>query len=303
MDAGIIEKDRQDIVFDRWYLECPLTVGKLVIDQVKDSCFYGEHEIFTKKKDRFMLLFLSTGTGILTCGLETIELQERHYAITLCSDDWILKNSGGASPIRVVALRFHITSVDLVYSELFSLIGRSQNHHLSGADDGSLKDIMMSLLDELTARKRHTAAMTASYMHLLVIQLCRMHSPEEPKPSVKPSVAPSRKEMVYQTIRYLDQYLLEIHELSQIADKLGYSYPHLSRIFSQEMGESLQAYWGQKRSLQAMNLLQRGELNITQIAEKLHYQSVHSFSKAFKKLVGLTPSEYQELYGNAAISS
>jgi len=124
----------------------------------------------------------------------------------------------------------------------------------------------------------------------------------EAKTSVKASATPSRKEMVYQTIRYLDQHLVEIHELSQIADQLGYSYPHLSRIFSQEMGESLQAYWGQRRTLQAMNLLQHGELNITQIAEKLHYQSVHSFSKAFKKIAGLTPSEYQELYGNTVLS-
>ncbi|MGZ9583338.1 hypothetical protein [Paenibacillus marinisediminis] len=31
-----------------------------------------------------------------------------------------------------------------------------------------------------------------------------------------------------------------------------------------------------------------------------HYQSVHSFSKAFKKTAGITPSEYQDLYGNAA---
>jgi len=70
----------------------------------------------------------------------------------------------------------------------------------------------------------------------------------------------------------------------------------LSHVFRTEIGVSLQSYWNRRRIMYAMKLLQTGETS-TRIAEKLHYQSVHSFSKAFKKIAGLSPSEYRQLYG------
>ena len=45
-----------------------------------------------------------------------------------------------------------------------------------------------------------------------------------------------------------------------------------------------------------MRLLKNNDLSITEIAEMLQYQSINSFSKAFRKNIGISPSEYQVLY-------
>ena len=90
--------------------------------------------------------------------------------------------------------------------------------------------------------------------------------------------------------------LYEIEELPQIAEKLGYSYSYLSHMFSRETGLTIQQYYNQRRFGLAIEMLKKGELNITEIAEKLHYQSIHSFSKAFRKAIGVSPIQYQNLY-------
>ena len=42
----------------------------------------------------------------------------------------------------------------------------------------------------------------------------------------------------------------------------------------------------------AKQMLRQGELNITEIAEQLGYDSIHHFSKQFKSITGMSPREY-----------
>jgi AraC-like DNA-binding protein len=105
----------------------------------------------------------------------------------------------------------------------------------------------------------------------------------------------STKDVVYNAINYIDRNLMNIKELGQIAQELRYSYSYLSHIFSEETGLTLRDYYAQKRLVKTIELLKSGEYNITQIAEMLNYQSIYSFSKAFKKSVGISPTEYIRL--------
>ncbi len=42
----------------------------------------------------------------------------------------------------------------------------------------------------------------------------------------------------------------------------------------------------------AKQLIRTEQMNFTQISEKLGYSSIHYFSRQFKKVTGMTPSEY-----------
>jgi AraC-like DNA-binding protein len=101
--------------------------------------------------------------------------------------------------------------------------------------------------------------------------------------------------IVYNVISYIDNNIDSIDELKQIAKLLGYSYSYLSHVFSEETGLTLQTYLVQKKIEKAAELLNSNELTIAMIAERLQYQSVHSFGKAFKKIMGVSPAKYQQL--------
>jgi AraC-like DNA-binding protein len=107
------------------------------------------------------------------------------------------------------------------------------------------------------------------------------------------------KQTVYEVINYIDINLLQITELTQIADKLHYSYSYLSHIFTKEVGLTIKEYYNRKRFEKAVEWLKNGEMNVTLIAERLQYQSIHTFSKAFRKNFGISPTEYQTLSMNA----
>lgn len=99
--------------------------------------------------------------------------------------------------------------------------------------------------------------------------------------------------IVYSAISYIDNNLCEITSLSDVAAYLNYSYSHLAHIFADETGMSLQGYYNKRRIETAISLLTESGMSVNDIAFKLQYQSIHSFSKAFKKALGMAPSQYR----------
>lgn len=104
------------------------------------------------------------------------------------------------------------------------------------------------------------------------------------------------KRIVYYAVRYIDDHLLEIRDLKEISDELGYSLAHISRLFSSELGIAMQAYYLNRKWQKAMDLLEEGTYNITNIASIMQYESIHSFSRAFKNALGLSPTQYVRKY-------
>lgn len=80
-----------------------------------------------------------------------------------------------------------------------------------------------------------------------------------------------------------------------ISEKLGYDYTYLSNIFSEVKGITIQQYIIVHKIERVKELLLYDELNLTEIAFKLHYSSVAHLSNQFKKITGLTPSFYRQL--------
>ena len=80
-----------------------------------------------------------------------------------------------------------------------------------------------------------------------------------------------------------------------ISSKLNYDYTYLSNLFSEVKGITIQQFIIHHKIERAKELLCYEELNLTEISFKLHYSSVAHLSNQFKKVTGLSPSEYKQL--------
>ncbi len=80
-----------------------------------------------------------------------------------------------------------------------------------------------------------------------------------------------------------------------ISNKLGYDYTYLANIFSEVKGITIQQYIIMHKIEKVKELLLYDELNLTEIAWKLHYSSVAHLSNQFKKVTGLTPTFFKQL--------
>ncbi|MCC9166442.1 helix-turn-helix domain-containing protein [Pontibacter harenae] len=80
-----------------------------------------------------------------------------------------------------------------------------------------------------------------------------------------------------------------------ISEKLGYNYNYLANLFSEVKGITIQQFIIIHKIEKAKELLFYDELNLTEIAHRLHYSSVAHLSSQFKKVTGLSPSFYKQI--------
>ena len=80
--------------------------------------------------------------------------------------------------------------------------------------------------------------------------------------------------------------------LTLVGDRFGISETYLSTVFKVEVGNSFSDYLEQVRIQAACHLLQEGEL-VAKVAEDTGYSSVQSFRRAFKGVMGVSPSSYR----------
>lgn len=85
--------------------------------------------------------------------------------------------------------------------------------------------------------------------------------------------------------------------IASVAQHLGISEGHLSHIFKKETDYTLLNYLTRYRIHKAMELLRDCRVKVYEVAEQVGYRDITHFSATFKKLTGITPSEYQSSQG------
>lgn len=129
------------------------------------------------------------------------------------------------------------------------------------------------------------------------ILLYRNHAIEELAKRVRKQRETSHASSYTQRCKdYVYRHYREKIYLDDIADAMGISSSHLSRIFKKETGNSLQDFINNVRVEKAANLLIYSEETLPQIAEYVNFPSQSYFGKIFKQRMQMTPKQYREMH-------
>lgn len=79
-----------------------------------------------------------------------------------------------------------------------------------------------------------------------------------------------------------------------IAQKVGKSYGNLSKLFSKHENTTIEKYIILQKIEKVKELLEYGEMNLSEIASQLGYSSVHHLSSQFKSITGVSVNAYKE---------
>ena len=102
------------------------------------------------------------------------------------------------------------------------------------------------------------------------------------------------KTIIIELIHYSDEQI-KINLSDHLSEKLNHNYTYLSNLFSEVKGTTIEQFYLANKIEKVKELLVYDELNLTEIAWKLHYSSVSHLSNQFKKMTGLTPSHFKNL--------
>lgn len=139
-----------------------------------------------------------------------------------------------------------------------------------------------------------------SYLEQLLIHMLRRYTaaPRYPSNSLNDSgavSAPSRK-----IVNYFEEHIRDSITIEDVCHDNLIGRSQLQKLFREEYGCGVIEFFSHMKINFARQLIRENDMNFTQISEFLGYSSIHYFSRQFKKICGMTPTEYA--YSIKAIS-
>lgn len=133
-------------------------------------------------------------------------------------------------------------------------------------------------------------------LEMLLISLIRKKDfPETDFKSVQ--MKNSAEEIITSVKGFMKENISLPLKFEDIAKHLNISHTSLKNIFRKSTGCGVMEYFRKMKIEEAKIMIRESTSNFTQIADILGYESIHNFSRQFKKITGMSPSEYAATIG------
>jgi AraC family transcriptional regulator len=98
-------------------------------------------------------------------------------------------------------------------------------------------------------------------------------------------------------IDYLEHYQTQYEPVTTsvfLSEKLHLPYQQLSKVFSRQEGITIEKYFIKLKIEKVKELLSYNQLTLSEIAYQLKYSSVQHLSNQFRKVAGISVSDYKQ---------
>ena len=133
----------------------------------------------------------------------------------------------------------------------------------------------------------------------LLLQLIQPHL-KQAEPALRNADETRRR--FQPVLRHIDTHLNEDLRVEELAEQLGLNKEYFSRAFSRHFRIPPKKYILLKRIQSAQKLLCYSELQIQEIGARCGFPDPYHFSKIFKQIAGIPPSEYRRMYRQEKVS-
>ena len=191
------------------------------------------------------------------------------------------------SPLMVYLEKYHTVLNKTLHGFISSVIKEAENTYVIPKNDPTLKKLI----------KKETAPiggeqLIKTYLEQFLIFLIRNIVKKE-EPSVFPSKQSMETHLVSSAKRLLEEKAEEPFHVNDLCVALGYSKSYLSKLFHEQTGETIVGFAVRQKIKRAKQLIRDGNLNFAQISDKLSFDNPQYFSRVFKRVTGMTPTEFK----------
>ena len=281
--------------FDNSYWGKPKKYKFVDLLQAGELCCEGNFEMGEHLQICHEITYIISGEGTITTNGKSVKASEGNIYLTRKGQLHKIK-AGKDSPLRYYYLAFNFNEgADAPeYKTLKDLF--ADENEIVAKDNHDVAAPFSKIMDELYYFCSFSNDMMESYISQIILLTYRSFTHKENARHLPLKSINSVGYTVYSVIRYINENIYEIHNVKDISEEMGYSDSYISRVFKEKMGMTLQAYVTLKKMEKAVEMIEVGHHNMTQIALRLNYEAVQSFSKSFKRTLGLSPMDYQREY-------
>lgn len=164
---------------------------------------------------------------------------------------------------------------------------------------------IMVVKEELEKLKLHPSSVNMGEVELSKLPTERqLHSLNERLKELGFELLDNQKQKQIEKVKNL---LIKIVQSGEVEDHFSISdflskglnkeYSYISRLFSEVEGITIEQFFILQKTEKVKEWLVYGELNLSEISYRLGYSSVAHLSAQFKKVTGLTPSDFKKIGG------
>lgn len=199
--------------------------------------------------------------------------------------------AAGEVPFRLYYLGFNLEQMrrlEVEYYRIgFNRVERDENHFI--------KNLFDSIVDEVRMNRQLNKMMVEGMFIQLLVTIVRIYNAGNKGQTEGRKLA----KVIIEILNYLHSDIRADHNISDLSQRFHISHAHLAREFKQHMGVNIGVYMRLLCLDKAKHLLRKTNEPVCEIAEKLNFTSIHSFSIFFKRHTGIPPVEYRKQHAGS----
>lgn len=153
------------------------------------------------------------------------------------------------------------------------LVLGATDYILKPAEDNKLKEMLLRVKEKLDSKQEIAKEVKAAAKSLEITV------PEEGMP--------------HNICRYFSDNSDRIITLEEMSESFGFSKDYFGKLFKSHMGVSFNSFYSAVKIEKAKSLLKTGNYKNYEISDMLGYSTVDYFSKIFKEMTGVTPTQFR----------
>ncbi|GKX31509.1 hypothetical protein SH1V18_39890 [Vallitalea longa] len=264
--------------------------GLLKIDKIY-TLFYQEFDEYFafkgEKHDFWEITYVDQGELLTRIADKEFILTQGNF-IFYAPNQYHTQKNNAKEPISFLTISFEMDfeQEDLFINKIF---------HCSH----TLKTILEKILSEKDYNGLYSPDLIICYLKEFIIELLREFSNQNNLKKLHTSMQINTNNIyVNSALDYIYQNFNKKITINEIAHKISISPSYLSRIFKYVVGVTIIEYINNYRLEKSKEYIKSTELSLTQIAEILGFNSIHYFSKQFKKKYEISPIIYSKSLKN-----
>ncbi len=172
-------------------------------------------------------------------------------------------------------------------SQISRIISEAKQCFVGSQQDPNIPQLQRNPNAQLGAEQ-----MITIMLEFLLLQLCRGENTRTEEDAQRGRQEKLSESYIESAIEFLKHRVQMATSLPDVCAQVGVSRSQLQKMFYRTTGKNVMQYLRELRIEEAKFMIRSQNVNFTEIAHLLCYSSVHHFSRQFRNITGMSPSEY-----------